>query len=418
MTGPWRFVAAIGVMLFLWGILLSNASLVIIALPVLAFALAPFALPLPLAAARASLEIERGAVPAGESVPVIVSVTNVGPAVPLALISFCLPDGVRADGATQVVASLEADGVTSFSCRVSASRGVYELRFVRLTTCDLLALQKHESLLPVNASMRFMPRVERLESVEIFPSRTRVLPGSIPSRSMGSGVEFFGTREYSPGDQRRQVNWRAGERWDQLVTNVFNEEKAADVGIVLDARQASEVIARGGSLFEHSVHAAAAIADYFLHKGNRVGLLNYGSFVDWIFPGYGELQRARILLALCRAKPGDHAAFREFSYLPIRLFPPRAQLVFISPLRTDDVPSLRYLRALKFELLVVSPDPVSFETQGQHLDRYGLLAERILRAQRTTLLTGARRSGARVIEWDTSIPLGVTLHRLGRSRQT
>ena len=416
MTGSWRLVSAASVILVFSGFLLSNSSLLIIALPFLAFAFVPFLLPLPKAAAVASVEIERVVMPEGESIAVTVSVTNNGPAVPLAHISLCVPEGIRIEEETLLATSRSVGAVGSMSYRITASRGKYDLTTVRLQAQDALGLQQGETLLPVSASVSVVPLGERLENVEIFPSRTRTLSGNIRSRSPGSGVEFFGTREYSPGDPLRQINWRAGERWDHLVTNVYIEEKAADVGIVLDARRVTDVVIHGDSLFEHSVRAAASMADCFLRRGNRVGLLNYGSFLDWISPGYGRQQQMRILSALCRVQPGDHAAFREFSYLPIRLFPPRAQLVFISPLQAGDVSTLRFLRALKFELLVVSPDPIAFEASRGNLDEYGKLAKQILRAGRTALLTQARRSGARMIEWDTSIPLGVTLHRLGGQR--
>ena len=36
---------------------------------------------------------------------------------------------------------------------------------------------------------------------------------------------------------------------------------------------------------------------------NRVGLLVYGRFLDWTFPGYGKVQRERILLGLRVDRP-------------------------------------------------------------------------------------------------------------------
>ncbi len=417
MTGSWRVVAALSVILALLGFLLRNSALLIIALPFLAFAITPFFSPLPETSAAAAVRVGRSVVAEGEATDVEISLTNRGPSIPLALFSLNLPWGVRLVREPLAELPLNADAARSVSFTMTASRGVYDFTAVRLQTWDELGFQRKEILLPVHGSLSVIPEVERLGSIGIFPSRTRALPGDIRSRSAGSGVEFFGTREYSPGDQPRLLNRRAGELWDQLITNVFIEEKAADVGIVLDARRATDVVVHGDSLFEHSVRAAASIADSFLRRGNRVGLLTYGSFLDWIFPGYGRVQRMRILSALCRAQPDDHAAFREFTYLPIRLFPPRAQLVFISPLLSDDVSALRYLRALRFELLVVSPDPIAFEASRERLDEYGELARQILRAQRTALLTRVRRSGARVIEWDTAIPLGIVLHRSARGVQ-
>ena len=85
----------------------------------------------------------------------------------------------------------------------------------------------------------------------------------------------------------------------------------ADVGIVLDGRERSNLFAGGRSLFEHSVVASAALADAFLTQGNRVGLLIYSQYLQWTVPGYGKLQRERILQALSGAAPGSQPDLRR-----------------------------------------------------------------------------------------------------------
>ena len=85
------------------------------------------------------------------------------------------------------------------------------------------------------------------------------------------------------------MNWRRSTRNDrELFTNIYEQERVADVGLILDARQKSEVVAEAGSLFEHSVRATAAFAENLLEDGNRVSLLIYGAGVDSVFPGYGR----------------------------------------------------------------------------------------------------------------------------------
>ena len=87
--------------------------------------------------------------------------------------------------------------------------------------------------------------MERIEKLKISPRRTRVYSGVIRSRESGAGVEFFGTRAYVPGDPLRHLNWKAGARWDLLITNLFEQERVADVGIILDARSLVEIRADG-----------------------------------------------------------------------------------------------------------------------------------------------------------------------------
>ena len=89
-----------------------------------------------------------------------------------------------------------------------------------------------------------------------------------------------------PGDSPRHLNWKAGARWDLLITNLFEQERVADVGIILDARSLVEIRADGKYSLQHSVRAATSLAEYFLGEGNRVGLRIYGRLVEWTSPGH------------------------------------------------------------------------------------------------------------------------------------
>ena len=60
------------------------------------------------------------------------------------------------------------------------------------------------------------------------------------------------------------------------------------MGIVVDGRLRTNEFARGHSLFDHSVQAAASLADALLSQGNRVGLLLYSTYLGWTLPGYGQ----------------------------------------------------------------------------------------------------------------------------------
>ena len=155
-------------------------------------------------------------------------------------------------------------------------------------------------------------------------------------------MNFFGVREYQVGDPLRWINWRVVARHTEfLFTNVFEQERIADVGLILDARQQNDVLSPDGPLFDHAVRATASLAEVFLGAGNRVGLLIYGSGMTRTFPGYGKVQRDRIMRALARAKTGFNYALESLEYLPTRFFPARSQIVMISPLLPRGSPCAR-----------------------------------------------------------------------------
>ena len=229
-------------------------------------------------------------------------------------------------------------------------------------------------------------------------------------------MEFFGVREYQLGDPRRWINWRVSARHPRaLFTNEFEQERIADVGLILDARLRSDVRVRGDSLFEHAVRATASLAEAFLGDGNRVGLLVYGRFLNWTFPGYGKVQRERILQALARAQTGDSQIFDNLDYLPTRFFPAQSQLVLVSPLCRDDPPLLIRLRARGYQILVIRPDPVAFEVRALGPQPEVELAARIVGVERALLFRKLQQAGIQVVDWQVDQPFDRVVHAsLGR----
>jgi len=345
-------------------------------------------------------------VPYGQPVTVTLSVTNDGPGLENIWLEDLVPHRLQViDGAAQVITSLPSGTTVELRYTLRGERGYYHLPGIRATASDMLGLFKKQVYLNLSHHLFVLPEVVKLPNVAIRPRRTRVYPGLIRARKGGPGVEFFGVREYQPGDSLRWINSRASARQEQtLYVNEFEQERAVDVGLILDARQRTNLNINGASLFEYAIQATTTLADTFLQQGNRVGLFIYGGYLDWTFPGSGKIQRERILQALARAELQDSLIFQKLEHLPTRLFPPRSQLVFISPLQLEDLDDLIKLRAHAYRLLVVSPDPVDFEAKALKHSQHVALAARIARLERTYLFNQLRQMGVQLFEWQVDAP--------------
>jgi uncharacterized protein (DUF58 family) len=359
---------------------------------------------------NATLEVERTIqgerlVP-GAPVQVALRVTNQGRTAAEVFIQDDLPPRLQViEGENNLLTSLEPGESAELEYTLQGQRGVYRLDRVGITVSDHLGIadQNRDTSLPTGLSI--VPDTQPLRKVAIRPRQTKVYSGIIPANQGGSGVDFFNVRDYTPGDSLRRINWRASARQNEnFLTNEFQQERIADVGIILDARLANEMVTSQGSLFEHSVTAAAAVAEALLNDGNRVGLLVYGYYLDWTYPGYGKLQRERILQALARAVPGESQAFENLKNLPANIFPSHSQIILISPLLEDDYSVLLHLRVRGYQIMVISPDPVAFEAQSLPNDEGWQLAARLARIERTLQFNNLRQTGCQIFEWDVSIP--------------
>jgi uncharacterized protein (DUF58 family) len=309
-------------------------------------------------------------------------------------------------GSTRHLIRLPSGSSHTFNYTVAGPRGSYPFETIHATATEGFGLVRREQVIKSDERLFIFPEFRRLKHVSIRPRRTRVYAGTIPARIGGSGIEFFGVREYQFGDSPRTINWRVSARHDQnLYSNEYQQERVADVGIVLDARTRANLFYGDKSIFENSVMATAALSDVFLNQGNRVGLLIYGAYLGWTLPGYGKIQRERIMHALAHAEVGVSSVFAGLEHLSPRMFPLESQIVLVSSLVNDDLNILVQLRGRGYQVMVISPDPVKFEFGFLPASPQVDLAARVVRMERNLLIRRLERAGIQVIEWDVSIPL-------------
>ena len=347
-------------------------------------------------------------------VPITISltITNAGPLIETLIIEDILPAGLQlVEGNPRLITSVKAGEAVSFSYTLRGPRGRYQFSSLRTAVSDHLGLIRKHKDFALSSQFLVLPEAYKLPAIAIHPRRTRVFPGLVPARKGGAGVEFFGIREYHAGDPMHWINDRASARYENtLFINEFEQERATDVGLILDCRVETNFFLGNAELLEYGTQAAATLAEYFLSYGNRVGMLIYGGVRNWVHPGYGKIQHERVFRALAAVRLYDNHVSQELAHMPARLFSARSQLVLISSLLFQDLSTLISLRAHGYPLLVITPDPIDFESKllgsGQAISQ----AIRIARLEREHLLRQLRRTGSRVVEWRVDQPFHEAVH--------
>lgn len=403
--------------LLLFGMGLMRGELLVLALPLGAYWLvslwlAPDTLTI---TARRTLSTTR--LSAGGTVDVCLELENQGSAVDQLWLRDALPPGLELiAGKTGLLAGFSRGEKLSLEYTVRVQRGVYTLNDVEVNAGDDLGLVVNLLRLPAETTITVLPQPQRLSGVPLRPFYTRGYHGTIPARRGGAGITFFGVRDYQPGDALRQVNWRLGARHpDVLYSNEFQVNAAADVVLLLDGRRDNYVFLGSSNLFECAIQAAASLAYSFIAEGNRVGLLAFGQMLNWTLPGYGKLQTERIFQALAALQLGNMQHEIPEFLLP-HFIRPGSQVVVISPLTRWDVMDLLRLRSRRYNLLVVSPNPASFEVQHTRPGEARDLAMRIARLERAQILQPLRRAGVLTLDWDVARPLDQAVSVLQRSQ--
>ncbi|HID53485.1 MAG TPA: DUF58 domain-containing protein, partial [Anaerolineae bacterium] len=199
-------------------------------------------------------------------VQVTLTVTNEGGRLELVHIKDAPPRKLTLiEGETDVLTTLNPGETVTLEYTLQGQRGRYEFGNVFVRAADYFRLFKRDFSLEADSAdsrvdLFIYPDVFRIQRIPIRPRQTKAYAGPIPARLGGTGIDFFGVRNYQPGDPLRRINWRANARHDgAFFTNEFEQERVADVGIILDARQRSNIQVGDESLFEYTIQAAATL---------------------------------------------------------------------------------------------------------------------------------------------------------------
>jgi uncharacterized protein (DUF58 family) len=260
------------------------------------------------------------------------------------------------------------------------------------------------------------PRSEDIRKVEIHTRKTRPWLGQIPSRSPGLGTDFWAIRAYASGDEMRRINWKASARLASLFTNEYEGERSGDFVIILDAREQAALGLHSRSAVEMGVRATISLAAKLLEARNRVGLVIMRSVLDWVYPAFGRAQLLRIVEALVTVKPGGAWTLQHLSWILSRFFPPRSQLIIISPVvdrRARE--AVLEMRARGFDAIVISPSIVDIEAGIIKEEERVKTAYAILRIEREMNIARLRRI-APVADWKPDDPLALALKEVDTRR--
>jgi len=328
------------------------------------------------------------------------------------------PDLKRDKGVLSGWLALDAGEERASRYAFIAARGRYRWQAVRVIATDPFGLFASELMLPAVAELEVQPRAGKFRALALPPCATLRSPGTLPARLAGRGTDFWGVREYYPGDPLRRIDWRLAARHPgQFFTREFEQEEVADAGIILDARRKADVRLGDESLFEHSVQAAGSLAETLLGQGHRVSLLVFGDELATVFPGYSRVQLQRIRHCLAKAKVGLTDNRVTLGYLPLGMFSTRALVVVFSALAPGDRVLFSRLRARGNRAVLVCPDALAFAAPGVGAELADRLALRACRAERRLELRQVAAEHVCVVDWSVDQPLAPLLQdalRAGR----
>ena len=326
-----------------------------------------------------------------------------------------MPDGLElAEGENPVALRLAAGERRELDFTIRVARwGGHVLGPAYVRARDPLGLLVWETNAATRPELRAFPREDVLRRV-LQPRETQVFAGNEVSRRKGEGIEFADIRPWAMGDPLKRVNWRASARRGDLWVNESHPERNTDVIIFVDSF--AEARLGGEGTLDLAARATATLADAYVSRRDRVGLIAFGGILRWLVPGSGLIQFYRIVDALLDTQIVLSYYWKDIDVIPRRTLPPNALVIALSPLLDGrSVGALLDLRARGYDLAVIDVSPVPFTPRP----RSGLdaVAYDIWTLRRDALRHRLQRAGVAVVEWREETPLQGVLEEVRAFRR-
>jgi uncharacterized protein (DUF58 family) len=326
-------------------------------------------------------------------------------------VGVALPAGLELEGSSNpMVARRTPDGQSQtlvFTVR-SGHWGVFRLGDLHLRGFDDFHLRRFQGQLRFGLTVRVYPRPERLRSL-MRPRTTHVHAGNRVSLQKGEGIQFADVRPFVSGDRPRSVNWRASARRGSLWVNQRHPERNVDVVLLIDTF--THVGRPGAGTLEQMVRGAASLAAAWLRDRDRVGVIGFGGVLRWLEVGGGLRHAYRLVDSLIDTQVVFSYARKEIGVIPVRMLPPHALIVGLSPLLDARVvTALLDLCGRGFDLAVIemAAEPLLSPPESE-LESVAL---RLWRLRREALRSTFTRAGVAVGRWVPGEPLETVVAEL------
>ena len=199
--------------------------------------------------------------------------------------------------------------------------------------------------------------------------------GKHKSPFKGFSVEFSEHRQYSPGDDLRNLDWRVLARKDRYYIKQYIEETNLRATLLLDASGSmayagDKAALRNGkpsSKLAYAQHIAAILGYLLVGQQDAAGLVTFDTKLRTYLPARARASQIRsILETLEKTEPGGETGLADIFHDIAERIPRRGLVVILSDLFDDPealIKALHHFRYRRHEVLlfhVVADEELTF----------------------------------------------------------
>jgi len=252
-------------------------------------------------------------------------------------------------------------------------RGLFKVGPTKVIIHDRLGFYEEETIKQDFDEVLVYPSYEDIKKLKTLGAKRQLgkMFGMHRTKLKGTGMEFWGIRDYHPEDAFRYIDWKAFSRTNKLQIREFETEKNIRVMVLLDTSQSMDQGLIRNTKLEFSIRAVVLLSHMAQERKDMIGLATFNSKVNtFIKPGHGTTQFNRIIEDLAYTTPRRPSYLARAVQNLIMRTRSRGLLLIITDLegkKKDILDGIRKASAAGFDVIIISPFGPFFEIQNTRL---------------------------------------------------
>ncbi len=152
-------------------------------------------------------------------------------------------------------------------------------------------------------SKEILQKVRKIE-IKTKGKVNSLFGGEYQSAFKGRGMEFSEVREYTYGDDIRQIDWNVTARTGDPFIKQFEEEREQTLMLCVDISPSGVFGSKDQSKMELSIEICAVLAFSAIKNGDKVGLVLFTDEIEKVIPPKkGRIHVLRLIRELLTTEP-------------------------------------------------------------------------------------------------------------------
>jgi len=198
-------------------------------------------------------------------------------------------------------------------------RGVYHFGIIRVYVSSGIRLVIRRYDLGAEQSAEVYPAYLQIRKYELMAIHNHLSDIGIKKvRKIGHNIEFEHIKEYVEGDDFRTINWKATARKNELMVNLYQDEKSQNVYSLIDKGRVMQMPFEGMSLLDYAINSSLVLSNVAIKKEDKAGIMTFEKAFDGFVPADKKRNQMRLILNFLYKQSTTYGE-TDFSNLYVRI---------------------------------------------------------------------------------------------------